>query len=292
MKRSVVVTGANGGIGLATALELAAGGYDVIGTARTREKAARVEQAAAQRGLTVRTVRCDVADAASTQRAFAEIAERTGGGPWAVVNNAGYAQSGAIEDVDDEAVHAQLEVNLVAPLRIARLVLPAMRERGEGRIVNVSSIAGRVSSPLVGWYCASKHGLEAATDALRVEVAPFGVAVILVEPGGFGTGIWAEGQGRLPRRDRSPYAQAYERADRLTGRGASLPDPVWVGRAIRLALGTPVPLARYLVGVDAVAGVLTDSLLPTVVGDYVKGLVAGLRRLPGRNAGREAVSGR
>lgn len=279
--RSVVVTGANSGIGLATALELAAHGYEVTGTVRSAEKAERLESEARVRGVKVATALCDVADATSTELAFAEIAERTGGGPWAVVNNAGYAQSGAIEDVTDDDVRAQLEVNLVAPMRIARLVLPAMRARGSGRIVNMSSIAGRVSSPLVGWYCASKRGLEAATDALRIEVAEFGVAVILIEPGGFGTGIWEEGRDRIPAPDGSPYAAAYTRGNRLTHRGEALPDPVWVGRAVRLALATPVPLARYLVGVDAMAGVAAERLLPTLLTDYVKGVVAGVRRLPG-----------
>jgi NAD(P)-dependent dehydrogenase (short-subunit alcohol dehydrogenase family) len=280
MSRSVVVTGANGGIGLATALELARVGYAVTGTVRSAQKARHLQTLARRRDLTVGTVVCDVADAADCERAVARIADRTAGGPWALVNNAGYALSGAIEDVDDEAARHQLEVNLVAPMRLARLVLPAMRERGEGRIVNVSSIAGRVSSPLVGWYCASKHGLEAATDALRMEVAEFGVQVSLVEPGGFGTGIWSGGEERMPNDGSSPYAAAYRRAGRVIGRGGSLPDPVWVARVIRVALASPVALPRYLVGLDAVAGLVADRLTPTLVADYVKGAAAGLRRLP------------
>src|SRR3954447_18875019 len=138
MGRSVVVTGANSGIGLATALELAGAGYDVIGTARTQDKADVLLDAAADRGVGVRTALLDVADAESTEKGFAEIDGMTDGGPWAVVNNAGLAQAGAVEDVDDEAARYQLEVNLVAPARIARLVLPAMRERHDGRIINVS----------------------------------------------------------------------------------------------------------------------------------------------------------
>lgn len=282
--KSVVVTGATSGIGLATALELAAHGYDVIATARTAAKAALVAEAAAGRGLTLRTVLLDVADAGSTATGFEAISELLGGGaPWAVVNNAGFAQSGAIETVDDEAVRYQLEVNLVAPMRIARLVLPGMRERGDGRIINISSIAGRVATPMMGWYSASKFGLEAASDALRIEVEPFGVKVVLVEPGGFGTGIWEEGQRRLPEDLDDRYAKATARAHSLTGGSASLlPDPVWVARVVRLALGSPRPLARYLVGVDAVGLVLGQKLAPTVVADYVKALSAGLRSLPFR----------
>jgi NAD(P)-dependent dehydrogenase (short-subunit alcohol dehydrogenase family) len=239
-----------------------------------------LRDAAAERDLQVRTVLLDVADAESTAKGFAEIDAITDGGPWAVVNNAGLAQAGAVEDVDDDDVRYQLEVNLVAPARIARLVLPGMRRRGDGRIVNISSIAGRMSLPLMGWYCASKHGLEAMTDALRMEVAPYGVKVSLVEPGSFGTGIW-EGARYPETASTESYAGAYDRARRTTVTGAGImPDPVWVARTVRLALGTPVPLARYLIGADAVGGVLVERLVPTAISDMVKGLVTGVRRLP------------
>ncbi|MDX6286353.1 MAG: hypothetical protein QOG53_1838 [Frankiales bacterium] len=281
MTKSVVITGANSGIGKATALELAGAGYDVIGTARSESKANDLHVAARERDVPLRTVLLDVADAQSTEQGFKEIDAMTDGGPWAVINNAGFAHSGAIEDVSDDDARYQLEVNLVAPMRIARLVLPTMRERGDGRIVNISSIAGRVSSPMAGWYSASKFGLEAATDALRVEVEPFGVRVILIEPGGFGTGIWTESQTRLPAEANSAYADAYERAHSAAGLADRyMPDPVWVARVIRLALNNPVPLARYLVGVDAVSLFLGQKLAPTILADYVKSVSAGIRRLP------------
>lgn len=281
--RSVVVTGANSGIGRATALELARAGYDVVGTVRSETKAAGLRADAEARGLSVRTVLCQVEDAASCEEAMREVAALTGG-PWALVNNAGYAQAGAVEDVGDEGVRAQLEVNLVAPMRLARLVLPGMRAAGGGRIVNISSLAGRASAPLTGWYAASKHGLEAVSDALRVEVEPFGVRVVLVEPGGFGTNIWASAD--VPATPADPtYATAYARAQQVSARGGSvLPDPVWVARVVRLALASPVPLPRYLVGLDAVGAVLGSALAPTFVSDYVKGLATGLRRLPLRRA--------
>lgn len=282
MGRSVVVTGANAGIGLATALELARAGYDVIGTARSAAKAATITEAAKAQNLDVRTVLLDVTDVASTEAAFAEVAEATGGGPWAVVNNAGTAQAGAIEDVPDEHARDQFEVNVLGPVRVARLVLPAMRERGEGRIVMVSSVAGRACAPLLGWYCASKHALEAVTDALRVEVADAGVRVILIEPGAFGTGIWAD--TRYPDHPATPaFAAAYARNRSASTRAAGtiMPDPVWVARTIRLALANPLPLARYLVGVDAYTGLIADKLVPTVVTDWVKGVGAGVRRWSG-----------
>ena len=283
MAKSVLVTGANSGIGLVTCLEMAGAGWDVVGSARTAERAALVHQAAEERGLSLRTVLLDVDDAASCARAVSEVEELTGG-LTALVNNAGYARSGAVEDLDDDEVRAQLETNVVAPMRLARLVLPGMRERGEGRIVNISSVAGRLSTPLMGWYCASKHALEAVTDALRMEVEGDGVKVALVEPGMFATDVWSAAKpGAYPEPTTERYAAAYARGATLGTRSDKLPDPVWVARTVRLALTNPVPLARYVVGADAVGGILAETLLPTVVTDYVKALSTGLRsplRLP------------
>ena len=277
--KSVVVTGANSGIGLATAVELAAHGYDVIGTVRSEEKAAVLHAAATEKNAPIRHVICDVADAESTERAFVEI-NAMAPELFAVVNNAGYGFAGPIEEVGDDAARAIFETNVLGPMRICRLVLPSMRDRGEGRIVNVSSIAGRVTTPMTGWYCASKHALESLSDALRQEVASFGVKVVLVEPGGFGTGIWNQANERLPETYDGPYAGAYERARTLATAAERLPDPIWVARTIRLALAVPFPLARYLVGLDAVVGTFLDTVAPTAVADYVKAATAGLRKVP------------
>lgn len=280
MGKSVVVTGANSGIGLVTALHLAERGYDVIGTVRSTEKAAIVLAAAKDRGVVVRTVSCDVTSADDTVRAFATIAEMTGGGPWAVVNNAGISQPGAVEDVTDEDARYQLEVNVLAPARIARLVLPSMRARGDGRIIMMSSVAGRVSLPMLGWYSASKHALEALTNSLRNEVAGFGVRVVLIEPGSFNSDIWSTAGTRLPELN-DAYRPAYERALQIAShRGPELPDPIWVARAVRLALANPVPMARYLVGGDAMLGTALDALVPTMIVDYAKAVSVGLRRWP------------
>jgi len=283
VSKSVVITGANSGIGLVTALELAGAGYDVIGTVRSAAKAEMLEKAAADKGVAVRTVELDVNDAASTEAGFKQVDDMTDGRLWAVVNNAGYAQAGAVEDINDELVRAQLETNLVAPMRIARLVLPGMKARGEGRIVNVSSVAGRLSTPLMGWYCASKHGLEAVTDALRMEVEADGVRVILVEPGMFATDVWsAATPSALPDPSSARYAGAYARTEALGAQTKRLPDPVWVARTIRVALSNPLPMARYVVGADAVGGILAETLVPTAITDYAKSVAAGLRSLPVR----------
>lgn len=285
MSNAVVVTGATSGIGLATVVELAAAGYDVIGTARTEESAAQARAKVARAGRAMRTVLCDVTDAAATVRAFTQIATMTGGGPWAVVNNAGIAQAGAVEDVDEEAARYQLEVNLVAPARIARLVMPAMRQRRSGRIVNVSSVSGRISLPLVGWYAASKYGLEALSDAMRVEVAGFGVHVILIEPASYGTPIWERGLASLPSREDSAYKRSYDLAARTLTRAAMLPPPLPVARAILGALRASRPRARYVVGREARRAIALDNLMPTSVGDYAKAVATDLRSAPEPIAG-------
>src|SRR5450759_1249293 len=138
-------------------------------------------------------------------------------------------------------------------------IRPATEEMLTMRPSPRSRMAGRMSLPLMGWYCASKHALEAVTNALRIEVADFGVKVVLVEPGSFGTNIWAGGQSNAPEPTTAAYAVAYERGTRLTSRAGLMPAPVWVARTIRMALASPLPPARYLVGVDAYSGVLADK---------------------------------
>ena len=285
--RDVLVTGANSGIGLATALELAGAGARVLGTVRSDAKGDVLRDAARGRDLAdrVEPVRCDVSDPADCTRGLADVAARTGGGPWAVVNNAGFAQAGTVEDVDDDQARAQLEVNLVAVGRVTRELLPAMRARGDGRVVNVGSVAGRVSLPLMGWYCASKAGLAALTASTRMEVAPFGIGVALVEPGSFGTAIWPTEDDVLPEPSTPEYARAYDTTRVLDRLADAMPDPVWVARVIRVALSSPVMLPRYLVGADAAALTAADRLAPALLADHVKSVAAGLRRpwevLPG-----------
>lgn len=280
MARSVVVTGATSGIGRAIALELATGGFDVIGTARDEHKAALLAEEAARRGARVRTAVLDVTDAESCVRAFTGIAAMTDGGPWAVVNNAGGAWPGAIEDVEDEAAHAQFEANVFAPARITRLVLPTMRQRGEGRIVNISSLSVHLRPPFLGWYCASKQALAALTDALRVEAAPFGVRAVLIEPGGFGTDIWRRAAGALPDRQRSAYRASYRLADRMAERAATMPSPEPVARTVRRALEAARPRTRYRVGATARSGPLLDAVMPTPLSDYAIEVAFGLRTAP------------
>ncbi len=274
----VIVTGANSGIGLASALRFASRGWETWGTVRSEEKAEALREAADLAGCLgrVHPVVLDVSD-------HARVVERWKGLPdfYAVVNNAGYSQSGAVEEVSAEQARAQLDVNLVAPAVVASCALPGMRRLGGGRIVMVSSVAGRASVlPLNAWYHASKFGLEALSDVLRVEVASFGVSVSIVEPGFFKTGITGRSRdiaSRSAARSDSRYASAYERMDgwiALVERFA--PPASVVAHAIVSAVESRFPLRRYVVGLDALATIAVGAITPRALTDLAMRMAANL----------------
>ncbi len=267
----MLTTGANSGIGLATVLAVARRGYRSVGTVRSEAKAEVVAKAAAEAGVDVETVLLDVTDAARGAEVIDELR------PYGIVNNAGFSSTGAVEDVGDDEARQQLEAMVIAPMRLARLALPHMREAGRGRIINVSSIYGRTTTPFSGWYQASKHALEALSDALRMEVAGDGIGVVLIEPGGFKTGIWEENQRDIASREGTRYTSSYERtllAIRLATTFAG--NPAGVAKVIAGALSARAPRARYLVGYDAQALAVVDRVTPTMLKDRVIRLALGL----------------
>jgi NAD(P)-dependent dehydrogenase (short-subunit alcohol dehydrogenase family) len=213
----------------------------------------------------------DVTDAEACEKVLADLRL------YGLVNNAGYGVTGAIEDVDDDEAHRVLETMVVAPMRLARLAIPAMRADGGGRIVNVSSIMGRTTTPLTGWYQGSKHALEALSDALRMEVAGDGIKVVLVEPGGFKTNIWDDFERDMQNRQGSRFDTAYQRSFRMQQLVEPIMgDPGQVAKVIAGAIGGRWPRSRYLVGVDAQAIALVDRLTPTPVKDLVTRLSLGM----------------
>jgi len=269
--RTVLTTGANSGIGLATVLELARRGYRSVGSVRSEAKAETLLAAGSDAGVEVTPVILDVTDAEGCARVVGELE------PWALVNNAGYSMTGAVEDVSDDEARRALETMVLAPARLARLALPHMRAQGGGRIVNVSSIMGLATTPLTGWYQACKHALEGLSDALRIEVAHDGVRVSLVEPGGFRTGIWEEAEKEVAGRAGSRYEAAYRRG--LDGARLVQPimgEPAQVARVIARAISARAPRARYLVGYDAQGIALVDRMTPTMVKDAVTRIFLGL----------------
>lgn len=267
----VLTTGANSGIGLATVVKLATLGFRSVGTVRSESKAATVTAAAEAAGVSVETVMLDVTDGTRC----AEVVDQVR--PWAIVNNAGYSGVGAIEDIGDDEARHQLETMVVAPMRLARLALPHMRTARDGRIVNVSSIYGLTTTPFSGWYQASKHALEAASDALRLEVARDGIRVVLIEPGSFKTGIWEEFESDVLRREDSDYEAAYHRIRSLLNPFMRfMGEPEGAAKVIAKALTVKAPHARYVVGRDAQVIAAAQPFLPSMLRDRVTRFLVGL----------------
>jgi len=185
---TVLITGGTDGLGRATALLLAENGYRVSAAGRSPERRAQLDAYAREHRLPLETVEMDVCDDASVARALAEV--RAQAGPLDVlVNSAGIGYIAVMEELKMEHLRQQFETNFFGVVRITQRVLPEMRERRRGRIINMSSIAGKLSIPLFGAYSGSKFALEGMTDALRLELYPFGVYVVLIEPGYIRTGF-------------------------------------------------------------------------------------------------------
>lgn len=241
--RAILITGCSSGIGRATALHLAARGNTVYATARRLDAIADLESSGC------RTLALDVLDEQSMRAAVAAV-EAEHGAVGALVNNAGYAVSGAIEALPLDAVRTEFETNVFGYVRMAQLVLPAMRRAGTGRIVNVSSVAGRVTMPGAGAYAASKYAIEAISDALRFEVRGFGVEVIVIEPGPIRTEFTATANTALEHADAGPYAgyhAAVAKADAETDESFIAGRPEHVARTIERALSAGRPRPRYRV---------------------------------------------
>ena len=277
--RTVLVTGCSSGIGAATAALLRDRGWTVLPTAR------KPEDLDALRAQGFDPVALDLAEAASVEQAARELLAKTGGRLGALVNNAGFCQAGALEDVSREALRAQFETNVFGVHHLTRRLLPALRAQGCGRIVNVSSVLGRISVPMLGSYCASKFALEALSDALRLELRSAGMWVALVEPGAIVSRFRqnaAETLANAVAAAPSGFGDVYAREIERRRRQVKRPDfftrpPEEVARAIRHALESPRPRRRYRVGPSAV---LTEWLVRFVPQAWTDPLLA--RRVPAR----------
>jgi len=273
---TVLVTGASTGIGEATVLHLRELGFDPIAAVRKDEDAERLE------GQGVRTTRIDVTDADQIARAREALGDEPLTG---LVNNAGIAVAAPLEFLPIDRLRQQLEINLIGQVAVTQAFLPALR-RARGRIVNVSSIGGRVGLPLVGAYAASKFGLEGVSDSLRRELRGQGVDVILIEPGGVKTPIWKKGEklaDEMMADDMPPEAeQLYGRMiESLRAETAKIEqvrgiEPREVAEAIGTALTARRPRARYLVGRDAkirgpMAKIVPDRVMDRLIGRALGG---------------------
>ena len=255
----MLITGCSSGIGRATALEAASRGHRVFASVRDPES----QEGLAGQGIEV--LRLDVTDSGSIREAVAKALGRAGRLD-AIVNNAGYAQYGAVEDVSPEEWRREFDVNFFGAIEVTRAVLPSMREARRGTIVNVSSVAGKISIPFASPYCASKHAFEAVSDALRLEVAPFGVRVVVIEAGPITTRFAERARAGIARilGSPGPYSVFYRNAERAMEtdfQAGSLP-PERVARVIVRAIESEKPRTRYRITRMARVLIPLRSLLP------------------------------
>ena len=273
--RTVLITGAGRGIGRATALHLAAEGWTVLAGLRRAQDGETLREAGVQ------PLVLDVTDAGQVAALETALPERLD----AVVNNAGIVVSGPVEGVPLDAWRHQLEVNLIGQVAVTQAVLGRLRA-SHGRVVFVSSLSGRVSTPMTGPYSASKFALEAMADALRLEVRPWGVGVVLVEPAQTDTDLWRKAEvaldadlGRLTVAQRELYARHIEGARRMIPRSQKLATPVeGVVAAIERALTARRPRARYVVGRSPQVQAVLSRLMPTPFLDAALRAASGVPR--------------
>jgi NAD(P)-dependent dehydrogenase (short-subunit alcohol dehydrogenase family) len=251
-QKTVLITGATDGLGRATAVLLAQRGYRVFAAGRSAEKRARLDAFAQEKKLPLETLQLDVCDDLSVQHAVGEVFTKAGAIDF-LINNAGVNFTAAVEDLRLEDWRRQFETNFFGVLRVTQAVVPHMRERRSGRIIMMSSVSGFVTAPTQGAYSSSKFALEAMSNALRLELYPFDVKVILIEPGYIVTGIQQAAlelsKPYLNQMNAGPYAPLYARFfQSVTGaRAKSKTTPEDCARVILRAMEAPDPKDRYLV---------------------------------------------
>lgn len=270
MTKSILITGCSSGIGLCAAETLHQRGYQVFAGVRKPADQQRLSQQG------IRSVLLDVADSQSIQRAVDEVLAQTQGRLDALVNNAGFGQPGAVEDLSRDTLRAQFEANVFGLQELTNHVLPVMRQQGSGRIVNMSSLLGLISMPYRGAYCASKYAVEALTDALRLEVRDSGICVSLIEPGPI------ESQFRQAARhhyqqhvsvEQSPHGEKYGRMldniEQLKTESRLTLPPSAVVKKLLHALESPRPKIRYYVTLPAYVLATLKRFLPSALFDQV-----------------------
>ncbi len=272
---AVLISGASRGIGRATALRLAAAGWDVLATVRRPEDGAALEAEAGER---LRALELDVTDEEQLAALEGQLPERLD----AVVNNAGVVVSGPLESLSAAELRNQFDVNVVGAVALTNLVLPRLRA-SRGRIVFLSSLSGRVSTPMTGAYNASKFALEAVADAWRLELRQWGIAVILVEPAMTDTDLWrqapetlAAAEAEMSAEHRQLYADHLDGMRRTVPRIQKMAKPVdTVTAVVERALTSARPKARYPVGIDVKVQAALVGVTPTRLKDHAFGLATG-----------------
>lgn len=268
----VLVTGASAGIGEAIAMAAARQKAKVVLAARREgvlQNIARLVESKGGKALVVPTDMTQPEQIAN----LAETVLRTWGHVDVLVNNAGFGQMGPVELVDDAAVRRQFEVNVFSVLDLTRRLIPAMRARRQGRIINISSVAGKISLPFMGIYNASKHALEAISDSLRLELAPFGLKVVIIEPGPVTTDFFYAAetatQAVLANKNDNPYQTSLE----SMGEAMSASSIAWTAErtasVVIMAMTAPQPRDRYVAASGGAFGLGLVQAMPTAWSDKV-----------------------
>jgi NAD(P)-dependent dehydrogenase (short-subunit alcohol dehydrogenase family) len=269
-QRSILITGCSSGIGLASAREMKARGWRVFATARKPEDIKRLRDE-----LAVESLYLDYAEPASIREAVDRVLEETKGRLTALFNNGAYGQPGAVEDLRPDVLRAQFEVNVFGWHDLTTRLIPAMRARREGRIVFCSSVLGLIAAPYRGAYCASKFAIEALADVLRIELAPSGIKIVLIEPGPIASRFLEHALEAYRRNidlEASPHRDIYRaRIARLEEGGSQTfkLGPEAVAAKLVSALESRRPKPRYYVTIPTYAAVLMRRLLPTRALDAV-----------------------
>lgn len=263
-ERVALVTGASSGFGMLTAVELARKSCRVVATMRNPEKASELLALAERAGAAgrIEVAALDVTEPSGMERVVADTIRKHGRID-ILVNNAGLAVGGFAEDVPMEAWRRQMETNFFGLVALTKLVIPHMRERRSGLIVNMSSVSGRVGFPGYAPYASSKFAVEGFSESLRHELAPFGVRVVLVEPGAYRTSIWDKGLADMSAPEHSAYRDRIQTIMRYARRaGDTAPNPVQVARLIGALADRSSPRLRYTLGRGAALSIWGKALLP------------------------------
>jgi short-subunit dehydrogenase len=272
--KNVLITGGSAGIGKIVARDLAERGYTVYAAARSLEKMETLKTSG------VRPFRIDLTDSESIKNGLNEILSLSGGID-VLINNAGYGSYGAVEDVPIEEARRQFEVNLFGLAELTRAVLPGMREKKKGRIINISSIAGRIHTPFAAWYHASKHALEGFNSCLRTEVSPYGIDVVSIQPGPIRTGWLEISANNLMKcsgssayaRDAATVSSSFKKIFSIPFASASAEE---IARVIVKSATVKKPATRYIAPFGARVMLFLRWILPDRILDFVTRKSIGL----------------
>ena len=260
----VLITGTSSGFGLLASIEFAKAGFQVVATLRNLDRRQKLDAAASASGVTgkIDVRRLDVTDLPAISTVVDTVA-RDYGHIDVLINNAGFPVAGFAEDIKLEELRLQFETNFFGAVAMTKAVLPTMRKQKSGHMIQLSSILGLVGSFTLSSYSASKHALEGWSESLRLEVAPLGIKVVLVEPGSFDTGIWTQG-ARMGEESKKSTSPNFQRSLRMREVMTRIPkaDPIAVAFALVAIAQNPNPKLRYLVGRDAKIQLAMKRILP------------------------------